>query len=61
MFSRRFFCYKTSYIYTEEPMKPVKIGNVSISSIIERDGPWREPHIMFPSATPDTLNVRRHR
>ena len=42
-------------------MKPVKIGNVSISSIIERDGPWREPHIMFPSATPDTLNVRRHR
>ncbi len=31
-------------------MKPVKIGDVGISSIIEREGPWRAPHIMFPSA-----------
>lgn len=36
-------------------MQPVKIGSVSISSIIERDGPWRAPHIMFPSATPQEL------
>ena len=36
-------------------MKPVKIGDISISSIIERDGPWRAPNIMFPSATPEEL------
>lgn len=36
-------------------MKPVKIGNVSVSSIIEREGPWRAPSIMFPSATPAQL------
>ena len=36
-------------------MKPVKIGDVSISSIIERDGPWRAPGIMFPTATQDQL------
>lgn len=36
-------------------MKALKIGDVSISSIIERDGPWRAPHIMFPSATPQAL------
>jgi glyoxylase-like metal-dependent hydrolase (beta-lactamase superfamily II) len=38
-------------------MKPVKIGEVSISSIIERDGPWRAPNVMFPSATPETLKT----
>jgi len=36
-------------------MKPIKVGNVSVSSIIERDGPWRAPNIMFPSATPKEL------
>ncbi len=36
-------------------MKPVKIGDVSVSSIIEREGPWRAPNIMFPSATPEKL------
>jgi len=36
-------------------MKPVKIGDVRISSIIEREGPWRAPNIMFPSATPEKL------
>jgi glyoxylase-like metal-dependent hydrolase (beta-lactamase superfamily II) len=36
-------------------MKPVKIGDVSVSSIIEREGPWRAPNIMFPSATPEQL------
>jgi glyoxylase-like metal-dependent hydrolase (beta-lactamase superfamily II) len=36
-------------------MKPIKIGDVSVSSIIERDGPWRAPNIMFPSATPQEL------
>jgi glyoxylase-like metal-dependent hydrolase (beta-lactamase superfamily II) len=38
-------------------MKPVKIGEVSISSIIERDGPWRAPNIMFPSASPEGLKT----
>ena len=36
-------------------MKPVKIGDVSVSSIIEREGPWRAPNIMFPGATPEKL------
>lgn len=36
-------------------MKPVKVGNVSISSIIERDGPWRAPAAMFPDAQPAQL------
>jgi glyoxylase-like metal-dependent hydrolase (beta-lactamase superfamily II) len=36
-------------------MKPIKVGDVRVSSIIERDGPLRAPGIMFPSATPDEL------
>jgi glyoxylase-like metal-dependent hydrolase (beta-lactamase superfamily II) len=36
-------------------MKAIKVGDVSISSIIERDGPWRAPNVMFPSATPEAL------
>jgi len=36
-------------------VKPIKVGNVRVSSIIERDGPWRAPNIMFPSATPAEL------
>ena len=36
-------------------MKPVKISDVSVSSIIEREGPWRAPNIMFPSATAEQL------
>ena len=26
-------------------MKPLSIGDVRISSIVERDGPWRAPNI----------------
>jgi glyoxylase-like metal-dependent hydrolase (beta-lactamase superfamily II) len=33
-------------------MKPIAIGAVAVSSIIERDGPWRNPDDMFPSADP---------
>ena len=36
-------------------MQPITIGDVRVSSIIERDGPWRAPNIMFPSATPEGL------
>ena len=40
-------------------MKSVKIGNVSVSSIIERDGPWRAPNTIFPSATAGHLEKSR--
>jgi glyoxylase-like metal-dependent hydrolase (beta-lactamase superfamily II) len=30
-------------------MQRITIGDVSITSIIERDGPWRTPETMFPS------------
>jgi glyoxylase-like metal-dependent hydrolase (beta-lactamase superfamily II) len=31
----------------------VRIGEVEITSIIERDGPWRRPEDMFPSYDPE--------
>ena len=33
-------------------MQTLKIGDVTITSIIERDGPWRKPEDMFPSYDP---------
>ena len=33
-------------------MKKLSIGDVSITSMIERDGPWRTPREMFPSYDP---------
>ena len=33
-------------------MRSITIGDVSITSIIERDGPWRTPEAMFPSYDP---------
>lgn len=30
-------------------MKELRIGDVTISSIIERDGAWRAPAVMFPA------------
>ena len=39
-------------------MQTLKIGDVSITSIIERDGPWRKPEDMFPSYEPEI--GRRH-
>ena len=32
-------------------MQQIKTGDVSITSIIERDGPWRKPEDMFPVDT----------
>ena len=29
-------------------MKKLTIGDVTITSIIERDGPWRKPEEIFP-------------
>jgi glyoxylase-like metal-dependent hydrolase (beta-lactamase superfamily II) len=31
-------------------MKQLRIGEATITSIIERDGPWRKPEVMFPTA-----------
>ncbi len=33
-------------------MKPITVGDFGISSIIERDGPWRRPAAMFPTCDP---------
>jgi glyoxylase-like metal-dependent hydrolase (beta-lactamase superfamily II) len=33
-------------------MQPLRIGDVTITSIIERDGPWRRPAEMFPTYDP---------
>ena len=33
-------------------MRAVTIGDVTITSIIERDGPWRTPEAMFPAFDP---------
>ena len=33
-------------------MKELRIGDVTITSIIERDGPWRTPAAMFPGWDP---------
>jgi len=34
-------------------MQEVRIGDVTITSIIERDGPWRTPEAMFPDYDPE--------
>src|SRR5580692_6796691 len=34
-------------------MKQLTIGDVTITSIIERDGPWRKPEDMFPAYDAD--------
>jgi glyoxylase-like metal-dependent hydrolase (beta-lactamase superfamily II) len=39
-------------------MKTLRIGDVTITSIIERDGPWRKPADMFPAYNEEV--GRRH-
>ena len=34
-------------------MRDLKIGDVTITSIVERDGPWRTPEAMFPGYDPE--------
>ena len=34
-------------------MRTLEIGNVTVTSIVERDGPWRRPQDMFPAYDPD--------
>ena len=38
-------------------MQEVRIGDVTITSIIERDGPWRTPEAMFPDYDPEVGRV----
>ena len=33
-------------------MKPISIGDIRVSSIIERDGPWRHPADFYPGIDP---------
>ena len=39
-------------------MKKLSIGDVTIISIIERDGPWRTPQEMFPAVGRQHLSDR---
>jgi glyoxylase-like metal-dependent hydrolase (beta-lactamase superfamily II) len=39
-------------------MQELKIGDVTITSIVERAGPWRKPADMFPAY--DEVTARRH-
>ena len=38
-------------------MKRLQVGDVSITSIIERDGPWRVAETMFPGARIVTIGA----
>ena len=39
-------------------MRTLRIGDVTVTSIVERDGPWRRPEDMFPGYDPEL--GRRH-
>ena len=39
-------------------MKTLTVGDVTVTGIVERDGPWRKPEDMFPAYDPAT--GRRH-
>ena len=34
-------------------MRTLEVGDVTITSIVERDGPWRQPQDMFPLYDPE--------
>jgi glyoxylase-like metal-dependent hydrolase (beta-lactamase superfamily II) len=34
-------------------MKTLKVGEITITSLIEREGPWRKPEAMFPAYDPE--------
>jgi glyoxylase-like metal-dependent hydrolase (beta-lactamase superfamily II) len=42
----------------EDRMQTLTIGDVTITSIIERDGPWRKPQDMFPAY--DAATASKH-
>ena len=40
-------------------MRPFTVGDILVSSFLERDGPWRAPTIMFPTAEKATALAHR--
>src|SRR5262249_45379105 len=46
--TRGWLHYASATPHREGTMRSLKIGDVTITSIIERDGPWRQPQDMFP-------------
>ena len=38
-------------------MQEIQVGDVTITSIVERDGPWRTPQAMFPAWQPELGNA----
>jgi hypothetical protein len=41
-------------------MKTLKVGEITVTSLIERDGPWRKPEAMFPTYDPESgANILR--
>ncbi len=39
-------------------MRKIKIGEVTIDAVIEREGPWRRPQDFFPAY--DEATFKRH-
>ena len=35
-------------------MKPLALGDVTVTWIVERDGPWRAPEVMYPTCDKET-------
>jgi hypothetical protein len=39
-------------------MKQIRVGNITIDAVIEREGPWRRPQDFFPAF--DEATFKRH-
>src|SRR5258708_11626249 len=48
----------SGHLGEEAAMRQVKIGEVTIDAVIEREGPWRRPQDFFPAY--DEATFRRH-
>src|SRR5208283_2580051 len=42
----------------ENKMKQIRIGDITVDAVIEREGPWRRPQDFFPAY--DDATFRRH-
>src|ERR1700754_1293602 len=43
---------------SETEMKQIRIGDVTIDAVVEREGPWRRPQDFFPAY--DEATFKRH-
>jgi hypothetical protein len=50
--------YPRKKMRSETAMKQVRIGDITIDAVIERDGPWRRPQDFFPAY--DAAVFNRH-